>query len=498
MIATLNIIWFALLAVLFIYIPIAFGGVLPNDIFLIEVISALLLILTLILNTLRNKQDIVKIKLRFIYPLIGILLISIIQVIPLPNTFLSIFSPFTIHIKSLSTNIHIYKLINQPVQSNIFLSLHPVSQSVNTISIYQYAHYYKLLWLAALAMLFFAILNKNLSKIQIRIMLFLIILSGFIQSMIYLASYLQGKPLFSELFNFKLKHIAGTFINRDHFAAYINMILPITASWTSFHIHRVNKSAFLSSSKSMSLIKYKNGIIIISIICFILMMLALFFSLSRAAIVSSSLAFAFLFYIKERASGKVSLSKAIIITTLIIFSIVYWIGYLPILQRFKAVPSEFESEAGRFAVWQNTFQMIKDFPIFGIGLANFNYVFNKYKNFSNIHYSYAHNDYLQFTAELGIIALLLLIATIALFYHQILNFPWRNNSRSQLLAFGMLSSITTISLHSIFDFPLQTPANVILFTTYTAFIFSFIKISTTERIESIKQKKYYPFLHKID
>lgn len=496
MIAILNIIWFALLTILLLYIPIALGGVLPNDIFLAELISTLLLILTLFLNTLENKQNTAKIKLRFIYPLIGILLISIIQIVPLPHTFLTIFSPFTIQIKSLSTNIYAYKLINQPHQGNILLSLSPTSQSIYTIAIYPYAHYYKLLWLLSLTMLFFAIFKKNLSKFQIRIMLLLIIISGLIQSMIYLTSYLQGKPLFSNLLNLKLKNIAGTFINRDHFAAYINMILPITASWTSFHIRRINKSAFLSSAKSMSLIKYKNGIIIISIICFILMILALFFSLSRAAIVSSSLAFAFLFYIKGRASGKVSLSKNIIITTLIIFSIVYWIGYLPILQRFKDVPSEFESVAGRFAVWQNTIQLIKDFPILGIGLDNFSYVFNKYKHFSNIHYSYAHNDYLQFTAELGIIALLLLLALIALFYHQILNFPWHNNSRSQLLAFGMLSSITAISLHSFFDFPLQTPANAILFTTYAALVFSFIKINTIERIESIKQKKYYPFLHK--
>jgi O-antigen ligase len=49
----------------------------------------------------------------------------------------------------------------------------------------------------------------------------------------------------------------------------------------------------------------------------------------------------------------------------------------------------------RLQYWQETISVIRAFPLTGIGIGNFNLV----------HSRYAHNSYLQLTAEAGIIAL---------------------------------------------------------------------------------------------
>jgi O-antigen ligase len=489
----INVLWFCLLFSLILYPLIIYGGVLPNEIFFIETISALILILSLIQNLIENNKNSIIIKPKFLCCLILLLILTIAQIIPLPLKIISFLSPSTITLKNLSQNPLLIKLTNNALALDNLSKFCTPTDSFNCLSIYPYASYFKLLFLIALTMLFFAIVKKNLSKVQIRVILLFIIISGLIQSFIYLLSYLQAKPIVISFYNYKPQKIAGTFVNRDHFAAYMNMTIPVIASWIAFHLHQSTKSAFSSMSRSLNILTYKSGSLTLSIIFFSLMTISSFFSLSRAGIVSCLLAFAFLFFIKAKSSGKLQLSTLIIIIILIILSLIYWIGYIPILQRFKAVPADFESTAGRFAVWKNSIRIIKDFPILGIGIGNTAYVFTKYKSFSNTHYSYLHNDYLQFTVEHGLIAALILFVIIFLFYNQILQFPWINNSRSQFLAFGMLAAITSVALHSFFDFPLQTPANAVLFTIYIALLFSLMNINAFERIQDIKRKKEFPF-----
>ena len=212
------------------------------------------------------------------------------------------------------------------------------------------------------------------------------------------------------------------------------------------------------------------------------------FSLSRAGIGSCLCSMVLFVYLVNRSEQKMKITSIMLIFLLIIITVGYWIGYYPIVERFKLIPNEWESRTGRWAVWQDSVRIIKDFPVTGAGLANFGTIFVHYKRFTDTHYTYAHNDFVQFLVEMGVAGFILLILTIYLFYRQALLYPWPDNSRTRMLVLGMLAGIFAVVAHSFFDFPLQIPANTCLLAVYAGLLFACIKIDSAERLAKLNTK----------
>jgi tetratricopeptide (TPR) repeat protein len=79
------------------------------------------------------------------------------------------------------------------------------------------------------------------------------------------------------------------------------------------------------------------------------------------------------------------------------------------------------SVQGRLAIWGNTLVMIREHPVIGVGLGGHPIVYPAYHRravvdplfSSRLHLDFAHDDYLQLTAELGLVGALLLMALFA-------------------------------------------------------------------------------------
>ena len=93
-----------------------------------------------------------------------------------------------------------------------------------------------------------------------------------------------------------------------------------------------------------------------------------------------------------------------------------WIGLDAVLNRFFTTSSDdFES---RWKIWVNTFQILKDFPLFGSGLGTFPQIFPMYRSF-HIRgvVTHAENDFLQLASEVGLVGVgLLFVLFLFLFY----------------------------------------------------------------------------------
>jgi O-antigen ligase len=77
---------------------------------------------------------------------------------------------------------------------------------------------------------------------------------------------------------------------------------------------------------------------------------------------------------------------------------------------------------------------------------------------------FAHNDYLQMTAELGIPGVLLLAALVVMVVGRTLTVVFRApKSPHWYLACGLLGSFCAIAVHSLADFNLYVPANALAF-----------------------------------
>ncbi len=115
--------------------------------------------------------------------------------------------------------------------------------------------------------------------------------------------------------------------------------------------------------------------------------------------------------------------------------------------------------------------LIADYPVFGAGPGSWYVAFPRYRGGDlSAFFDYAHNDFVQFVAESGLIggAILVLIVCWSLGVALIAQFR-RRDPLMRGLSFASIMGVTSILIHSSVDFNLQIPANAMLFMVLLAF-----------------------------
>jgi O-antigen ligase len=124
----------------------------------------------------------------------------------------------------------------------------------------------------------------------------------------------------------------------------------------------------------------------------------------------------------------------------------------------------------RLDVFDYAWVQFKERPIYGFGAGSFESSFQRYPGPEvPLHYDHAHNDYLQFAIEYGLIGFIPLAGFVLLALYHALRALWRRDSwyRSGM-GFGAAMGILGILIHSATDFNLQIPANAATFVTLCA------------------------------
>ena len=125
-----------------------------------------------------------------------------------------------------------------------------------------------------------------------------------------------------------------------------------------------------------------------------------------------------------------------------------------------------ESVDQRIAPGLSALGMARDHPLFGTGGGTFFLGFLPYRPASVIgFYRHAHDDYVEFLVESGVLGVLPLFAMLAWSqwrgWRQLL---WRNTSAFERgLAFASVMGVVEILFHATVDFNLQNPTNAALF-----------------------------------
>ncbi len=110
---------------------------------------------------------------------------------------------------------------------------------------------------------------------------------------------------------------------------------------------------------------------------------------------------------------------------------------------------------GRAEVWQTGFAIIKRHPVFGVGLGNYDEAYKKYVREAigreplepvMIH---AHNIFLDFWTDMGLIGLLAFLVLLAYFFRAF----WQAKNINRALAFGAFGGMITVLGHGLLDTP---------------------------------------------
>jgi O-antigen ligase len=141
-------------------------------------------------------------------------------------------------------------------------------------------------------------------------------------------------------------------------------------------------------------------------------------------------------------------------------------------QRLVEADSRARDELSRWQMWRDTWPMVLDHPVLGVGLGAFATAFTAYTSGTGktMIVNQAHNDYLQFLAEGGLVAALLGV----LFVVPLARAAWRGwahpDSAVRGVAVGGSIGCLGLLLHSFVDFNLQIPSNALAFLFTAALV----------------------------
>ena len=129
-------------------------------------------------------------------------------------------------------------------------------------------------------------------------------------------------------------------------------------------------------------------------------------------------------------------------------------------------------ELYRWQMWRDTLPMIRDHLWLGSGMETFIVASDSYRTFdSPARWNHVHNEYLEWLAETGLVggalALWFLLALARTVAEKMRLTP---ESRTRQLVVGAALGCLLVLLHSLVDFPLRIPANMLLFAALWAVI----------------------------
>jgi len=427
---------------------------------------------SLLLWVIWRREDL-KIKTyKFYIPFGVFLLICLLQIIPLPNFLLGPLSP-----KSLG--------IWRESESVLSLVGSGSSKALYTVSISPNKTWKNILLILAYFSFFLVVVN-TFEKREMRFLLFGVFAITLFEAFYGLTQYLTESPNIAWYTGGSTSTANGTYINRNHFAGFLGMTIPLFIGY-ALSLGDWEKKGFFRSLISSDQFAKEMLLFFLAGI----MLVALVFSKSRAGIFSafSSLLFFYvLLSVKFQNIGKetggVKL-RAFIAVLVVASAYALWIGLDPVIERFTRIEGD---TIDRVVVWKDTVRATLDFPLLGMGLGTYGDVFPVYRKeaLEPVTYTHAHSDYLQLALETGFLGFVTIILGIWLFFtfswERIKSFPLERGDPFRLfVSIGALSGIFSLLLHSFADFNLHIPANGLYFT----FLFGVIAVLLGNRSQHI-------------
>ncbi len=286
---------------------------------------------------------------------------------------------------------------------------------------------------------------------------------GVLEALYGLVQYVSG---WQQIFTYSKVHYTaqatGTYINPNHFAGLLEMILPLALVLA---VERLESAHTAHPQKLASHLLRGEAVAAVAFFSFaaLLILAAILFSRSRAGLASTAVSLAALataWTVLMWRRFPTMVATACLLAATLAFAL--WIGLDPVEQRFRDLSVDYST---RLSVWKDAFVLIERHPLRGVGLGSFGDAFTRVQStFPSLTVDHAHNDYLEVAAEWGLAGAGLLFGLIAVLLSRIVSACQRLlQPELRLLYLASCAGIVALLLHSAADFNLQIPANGLVF-----------------------------------
>jgi O-antigen ligase len=378
--------------------------------------------------------------------------LALLQLIPLPESVLTALSPGT---------AALYQALLDSDGARHAISLHPHATGT------------ELLKLLAYAAVFTVIVHHYTTEEKLK---------GLFKAVIYMGCFLAFLAMAQKLFgNGKLLWFVslkagsspiGPYINRNHFAGYMELAAPIALG---YYLHAASRMPGLMGKKGWTRIKQlfsylddrKFPSVAFGLVAVLLTSGALFMTLSRGGItgfIASMLVF--LWMVRSRRSLKRQSGFMLLLGGVVAFAVVI-AGWSMYEARFERAA---EDSAYRTDTWTDSIPIVREYPLLGTGLGAFDRTHPMYQQkHPHTYFEHAENEYIEVLVETGIAGLALVLAAMALYFSSVIK-RWRERHNAFVICFvaGGVAACAALAVHGMTDFNLRIPANALLLTVIAA------------------------------
>lgn len=273
--------------------------------------------------------------------------------------------------------------------------------------------------------------------------------SAFLQAVYGLAESLSGHH---HIFFWAKVHYrplaSGTFICPNHFAALLSLGLFAFLGLLAELWQKEDEKGGSDRRAKTSLAATAAGIVVVGMI----------WSSSRAGLAAAAVGVALLAALllprlaRRRASAPALIATGVLVAGLVAGAV--WIR--PPQPLANDVENITVDIGGRTMIWRSGVEIAKDFWRTGSGIGSFRYVHPLYRPATaSSRFVHAHNDYLEWVADTGVIGALLLLAWLAAL--TVTAVQIRRRERGKAMSAALIAALTALALHETVDFSLQLP-----------------------------------------
>ena len=267
------------------------------------------------------------------------------------------------------------------------------------------------------------------------------------------------------------KRGSGSFINPNHLAGFLEMVLPLCLSYTL--IGRFSHATKIVFGYAAIIILVGIGV-----------------SLSRGGwLVTALLLPIFLSVLLFQRDFRLRALVALVL--LLTVGLTVAIKLRAENTRVQELVASGNMEEARFYFWRPAIKMWQDHFWLGVGPAHFDYRYREYRApswIAQVKPEYVHNDYLNTLADYGTLGTALILSAWILFYLGVFKtWPFVQRAPNDLetktsnkssFVLGASMGLVGILLHSVVDFNMHIPANAIVAVTLMALVTGHLRFAT--------------------
>lgn len=393
--------------------------------------------------------------------LLGVFLaVSVLQIVPLPAGLVRVVSPkaFDIYAGLVQNGL-------AAPSSRLTLSLVPAASLAELVLVLSYG------------LFGYLVLRTVRTRRRAEILVVVVLASALFQALFGMVEVFSGhEHLLGRPKRYNLGSVTGTYVNRNHLAGFLEMAFPLALGYL------LVKARYFAMEKGLSLRRKivwfgqesLQWTLLLGLVP-VFIALGIVFSKSRSGILvlalTTVLAAAAASSWREfsegdapngKGSGRRRFGAIVRAVAAVVLAAAVWLGIGPVIARFSEV--DVSSEARR-TFYRNTLELIGDFPLAGTGKGTYVNAYPIYEKVDDrLRLSFAHNDYLEYAAENGVVAgAALTLAGLGLLVWLASLWRRRRDPFAKGIGLGAGLAVFALLVHGLTDFNLQIPANAVHF-----------------------------------